>query len=437
MGIDTIDDLFATIPRESRLTEKLDLPPPMDEAACREHLGSLSVANRALACTPAFVGCGAYRHEVPAAVDALLSRGEFFTAYTPYQPEVSQGTLQGAYEFQTMVAELTGLDVANASMYDGATSCAEAALMMRRVKRRNKPSKVLVSEGVHPEYVETMRTFVRGVEGLEVEEVRLSEDGKTSRRALRDQLDDQVAGVVCQSPNCLGVIEEVESIAAEADGAGALTCCAVAELTSLGILKPPGEAGCQLAVGDGLGLTGPVYYGGPGVGFISCRDKVKRNLPGRLIGETVDEEGRRGYVLTLATREQHIRREKATSNICTNQALMALALAIHLSLLGRTGFAELARINFSRAQHLKARLSSAGLLAHPESAHYNEMAVRVTSGDADSVVKKILEEHNVLAGVALGRFKREWKDLLLVNVTERNTKEQMDELVEALQAYAC
>jgi glycine dehydrogenase subunit 1 len=436
IGVENIDQLFESIPKQHRLDKPLSLPEAMDETACRAHLGALSVKNQTFDCVPCFLGCGAYRHTVPAAVDALLSRGEFFTAYTPYQPEVSQGTLQGAFEFQTMMAELTGLDVANASLYDGATACAEAVLMMRRIARRKRPCRVLVSDGVHPEYWETIETFVHGVDDLQVEAVALQEDGRTDAAVLDTKLADDVAGVMVQSPNVLGVVENIPLLAKKTRQHKALFCHTVGELTALGLLNAPGQMGCDLAVGEGLGLTGPVYLGGPGVGFVACREKLKRNLPGRLVGETVDQDGKRGYVLTLATREQHIRREKATSNICTNQALMALAVAIHLSLLGRSGFTRLAQINFSRGQYLRAQLQKKGLLAHPQSPHYNEMAVRVKSGDGFEVADRLLNEHGIAAGVPLQRFRAEWNDLLLVNVTERNNKNQIDALIEALAACA-
>lgn len=434
IGVDSIEDLFSSIPEKMRMKNSLNLPEPLDEAALMNHIGALSVKDRALGCSSTFVGCGAYRHSVPVTVDMLISRGEFFTAYTPYQPEVSQGTLQGIYEFQTMTAELMGMDVANASLYDGASACAEAVLMMHRVQRKRKT--VLISEGVHPEYMETCRTFVDGSEDLNLEVVPLSESGCLDMKVLREKMSKDVAGVLVQSPNLFGIVENVRGIVETAEESRALVCLCVGEITSLGILEAPGKMGCLLAVGEGLGLCGPLNMGGPGVGLMACCDRFKRDLPGRLVGETQDADGRRGYVLTLATREQHIRREKATSNICTNQALMALAFGIHLSLLGKNGFSRLSKINYSHARYLRKKLEPSGLLAFPSARHYNEFAVRVPGGDANLLVQKIRLQEGIDSGVPMGRFKDEWKDILLVCATERNTRKQMDDLVEALKRHS-
>ena len=434
VGASSLEELFESVPESLRMKGDLDLPEPFDEGRLMDHMGALSVKNRALSCHASFVGCGAYRHHVPATVDMLISRGEFFTAYTPYQPEVSQGTLQGAFEFQTSVAEIMGMDVANASLYDGASACAEAVLMMHRVQRRRQ--RVLVSQGVHPEHLETCRTFTEGVDDLVLEEVPLDKDGATDLGALEEKLGKDVAGVLVQSPNVFGVVEKVREVAEKADEVRALMCLSVGELTSLGILESPGACGCHIAVGEGLGLCGPVNMGGPGVGLMACGDRYKRALPGRLVGETVDQEGRRGYVLTLATREQHIRREKATSNICTNQALMALSLGIHLSLLGKTGFRKLSKMNYSYGRYLRDKLKPSGLLVYPDSPHYNEFVVRSPGGEAAKMAQEIRHHEGIDPGVSLGRFKEEWKDLLLICVTERNTKAQMDALVEVLTKRA-
>ncbi len=431
IGVDSIEDLFSSIPEKMRMKSSLDLPDPLDEAALKDLLGALSVKDKTIGCSATFVGCGAYRHSVPVTVDMLISRGEFFTAYTPYQPEVSQGTLQGIYEFQTMIAELMGMDVANASLYDGASACAEAVLMMHRVQRKRKT--VLISEGVHPEYMETCRTFVDGSEGLSLEEVPLSESGNLDMKVLQEKMNKDVAGVLVQSPNVFGIVEDVREIVKTAEESRALVCMCVGEITSLGILEAPGKMGCRLAVSEGLGLCGPLNMGGPGVGLMACCDRFKRELPGRLVGETEDRDGRRGYVLTLATREQHIRREKATSNICTNQALMALSLGIHLSLLGKIGFSRLSKMNYSNYRYLRKKLEKTGLPAFPSARHYNEFAIRIPGGDASELAREIRLQESIDPGVPMGRFREEWKDILLVCVTERNTRKQMDGLVEALK----
>ncbi len=429
IGTQDLEELFASIPAESRIRGPLALPEALDEASLRRHLAGLAARNRTLSEGASFLGCGAYDHVVPAAVDAVISRGEFFTAYTPYQPEVSQGTLQALFEFQTMVAELFGLDVANASMYDAASATAEAVLMARRI-HRGRRRKVVLSRGLHPEYLETCRTYLSGVEGLEVVEVGLDETGRTDGQALSDALDGETICLVAQSPNFLGVCEDWASLSDAAHRDKALMVGVVGELTSLGLLEAPGRLGCDMVVGDGLGLAGSLSAGGPGVGLMACRDTYKRNLPGRLVGRTVDREGREGYVLTLAAREQHIRREKATSNICTNHSLVALALTVHLSLLGRRGLAELARQNYSRARYVRKALEAKGLVAHAASPHYNEFAVRLPK--AAAAARHIQEKWGLRPGVALGRFDAGYEDLLLVCVTERHSKKDLDRLVSAL-----
>jgi len=432
-----VDDLFSSIPSAIRFDGLLDMDPALDEASLVDHLGGLAAKNRALSCSVSFLGAGAYSHVVPAAVDSVISRAEFFTAYTPYQPEVSQGTLQSLFEFQTMVAELLGLDVANASLYDGASACAEAVLMAQRIVARQKQRrKVVVSAGLHPEYLATIRTYLSGMNDLDLVEVGLGPDGKTKLTDVDAALGPDSVCLFVQSPNFFGVVEPLAEFGRRAKASGAVSCCAVSELTSLGLLEPPGHKGFDIVVGDGLGMAGPVSLGGPGVGLIKTTDRNKRVLPGRLVGRTVDGQDRVGYVLTLAAREQHIRREKATSNICSNQSLVAVSLAVHLSLLGRRGFKDLALLNYSKAKYLRSQLTEQGILAHPQGPIYNEFAVRVPGGDAATVARRIFEEYGVLAGVPLGRFNRDWKDLLLVNVTERHGRRQLDALAEALVRFA-
>ncbi len=430
IGVSDIEALFQSIPQEGRLRAEMDLPPPMDEAALGLHLGELAGKNWTDSCSVSFMGCGAYVHHVPAAVDSVVSRGEFLTAYTPYQPEVSQGTLQALFEFQTMVAELFGQDVANASMYDAASAVAEAVLMAMRLQRRR--ARVVLSAGLHPEYRQTVRTYLSGMTDLEVVEVALGQDGRTDPAALQGALDDNTMCLVMQSPNFFGIVEDMAAAGRAAAAVKAIGVAAVGELTSLGLLEPPGKLGFDIVVGDGLGLVGPLSLGGPGVGLMATTDRNKRALPGRLVGQTVDQEGKVGFVLTLSAREQHIRREKATSNICSNHSLMALALGVHLSLLGRKGFADLARLNYAKAAYLRKLLAAEGLLAYPDSPHYNEFAVRVSSSDAAEVARRLFEEDGILAGVPLGRFDESLSDLLLVNVTERHRRNQLDAFAAAL-----
>ena len=434
VGVGSIEDLFRSLPSEGRIQEDLDLPEPLDEAALTRHLTDLASQNWTDSCSVSFMGCGAYAHHVPPAVDAVISRGEFFTAYTPYQPEVSQGTLQALFEFQTMVAELFGQDVANASMYDAASAAAEAVLMAMRIQR--KRTKVVLSSGVHPEYRQTIRTYLSGMDELEVAEVGLGSDGRTDLSALQAALDDSTICVVMQSPNFLGVVEDMPAAAQAASSVRATAVAVVGELTSLGLLEAPGNQGYEIVVGDGLGLCGPLSLGGPGVGLMATTDRNKRALPGRLVGQTVDREGRVGYVLTLSAREQHIRREKATSNICSNHSLMALALGVHLSLLGRRGFSQLARLNHAKAAYLRKRFGEAGLLAFPDSPHYNEFALRLPSGEAASLARDLFEQEGILAGVPLGRFEEARADQLLVNVTERHSRKQLDAFADAVLARA-
>ncbi len=432
VGVGSIDELFRSLPRQGRLDGALDLPQPMDEAALSRHLADLAAKNWTDSCSVSFMGCGAYAHQVPAAVDAVISRGEFFTAYTPYQPEVSQGTLQALFEFQTMVAELFGQDVANASMYDAASAAAEAVLMARRLQR--KRTKVVLSAGLHPEYRQTVHTYLSGMEDLDVIEVGLGPDGRTDPAGLAAVLDADSICLVMQSPNYLGIVEDMSAASQAAASVKAIGIAVVGELTSLGLLEAPGKQGYEIVVGDGLGMAGPLSLGGPGVGLMATTDRNKRALPGRLVGQTLDRDGRVGYVLTLAAREQHIRREKATSNICSNHSLVALALAVHLSLLGRKGFSELARLNFSKATYLRKRFAQAGLLAFPDSPHYNEFALRIPGGDAAALARDLFEQEGILAGVSLGRFDEQMADLLLVNVTERHSRKQLDAFYDAVTA---
>jgi glycine dehydrogenase subunit 1 len=441
-GKQQIEELFASIPAALRLTRPLAVGEPMDEAALTAHLGALAVRNLAQGpggCALSFLGAGAIAHAVPAAVDALLQRAEFYTVYTPYQPEISQGTLQAIFEFQTVVAEILGLDVANASMYDGASACAEAVLMARRVTGRRV---AVVSRGVHPEYVATVRTYVAHMDqstdepGFQnVLDVPYTGCGETDDVGLQSALrraGKDLACVIVQVPNFFGVIEDLAPIAAQCHAAGGLLVVANTEPLAFALLEPPGALGADIACAEGLGLCGAPSFGGPGVGLFAVKRDHLRQIPGRLVGETVDQEGRRGYVLTLATREQHIRRERATSNICTNHGLTALAFTIHLSLLGKQGFAELARLNVAKAAYARDVLAKVpGFGLRFTGATFNEFALRVPGGDAGRLCDELAKQY-VLPGVPLGRFDRQLKDTLLVSVTEAHRKEDIDALARAL-----
>src|SRR5690349_2556029 len=394
IGAPDIDALFVDVPQAARLPGPVDLPAHAGEMEVERELAALAALNRPAGAGPFFCGAGAYRHHVPASVDHLIQRSEFLTSYTPYQPEIAQGTLQVLFEFQTQVAALTGLDVANASMYDGSTACAEAVMMAQRVNRREK---AVLSGGLHPHYAATTQTIAHA-EGMEIVRLPAAIDAEA---AVIDAIDDETACVVVQTPNIFGVVTDVTKIAEAAHAKGALLIVVTTEAVSFGLLKSPGEMGADIAVAEGQSIGNALNYGGPYVGLFACREKLVRQMPGRLCGETVDADGRRGYVLTLSTREQHIRREKATSNICTNSGLCALAFTIHLSLLGGTGLQQLARINHARARELKAAVEAAGLeVLTPR--FFNEIAVR-TPGPAAELVERLLAE-GIVAGVPYSRL---------------------------------
>jgi len=419
IGAPSLSSLFDTIPAERRLGRALALEPTLDEPTLMKHLGKLADANTA-ARAICFLGAGSYDHHVPPAVDQLLLRSEFYTAYTPYQPELSQGTLQAIFEFQSVVAEILGMEIANASMYDGASAVAEAVLMARRLTSRTH---AVVSAGVHPEYIETIRAYLKGTDGEPViTVVPLGADGRTDSAALAAATKGDTACVVLGYPNYVGVVEDLRAARELATANGALLVTATPEPYALGAIESPGAFGVDIATGEGQALAVPMQFGGPGVGLFACSQKHLRQMPGRLCGETVDAEGRRGYVLTLSTREQHIRRERATSNICTNHGLIALAMTIRTAMLGRKGFEEVAKICLSRAEYLKAALVATGKAQLPYSAPtFNEFVVRL-SAKASAVVEAGTKQ-GILAGVALGEHD------LLIAVTETRTKDELDALV--------
>jgi glycine dehydrogenase subunit 1 len=433
IGVPSIDSLFDPIPKEVQLGRPLAIPPAMDEASLMKHLSELAKKNTGAEAL-SFLGAGIYDHHVPPAVDQLLLRGEFYTAYTPYQAEVAQGTLQAIFEFQTIVAELFGMPVANASMYDGASATAEAVLMARRLTKR---SRVLVSEGVHPEYLETIRTYVQGLPGgsAQIEKVPLSKNGGADPDALRERLKKgDTACVVVGYPNFFGCVNDVRSLSAIAHESGALLVTATAEPYALALIESPGELGADIAVGEGQALGLSAQYGGPGCGLFACRDtrEFMAQIPGRLCGETVDKHGTRGYVLTLATREQHIRRERATSNICTNHALCALAITIRVCLLGKKGFVAVAEQCLAKAQYLKTRLVESGAWELPyEAPTFNEFVVRSKKGPVKALLDTLSGE-GILAGIEMARWDPAKERDLLICVTELHARADLDRLVASL-----
>ncbi len=428
VGVGSVDQLFRSIPAEvQKAAEALELPRPLSEMEAASEAMELASSNYDPTRAVSFLGGGAYDHYIPAAIDQLLLRSEFYTCYTPYQAEVSQGTLQAIYEYQSMVIQLTGMEIANASGYDGASVCADAVLMASAINR--KRSRVLISGALNPAYRKTVETY--NLDGASTIETLPAPAGATDMAALEQALDGDVACVLVQSPNFFGVIENIEEIVRLAHEAGALVAVAGCPI-ALGVLKSPGEAGADIAMGEGQPLGVPLSYGGPYLGYFATRDKFKRQLPGRLVGKTEDDRGQSGYVLTLQTREQHIRREKATSNICTNQSLLALAATIHLSLLGKKGIRQVAELCVQKAHYLADKISAleGWELAWPDAPFFREFAVVPPVAPA-VVIEKLLEQ-NILAGIDLGKLDPMQDGKLLIAVTEQRTKKQMDSFIAAL-----
>lgn len=431
VGASSIDDLFVDVPAEARLDGPIEgLPMHASELAVERHMAALARQNRAAGDGPFFLGAGAYRHHVPASVDHLIQRGEFLTAYTPYQPEIAQGTLQMLFEFQSQVARLLGTDVANASMYDGSTACWEAIVMARRITKR---SKALLSNGLHPHYRSVARTMAKYTGDVLVDGDPSLEAG-TDWAALADSVDKEVSCVVVQYPDILGRIDDMTKLAEACQAAGALLIAVVTEPVALGLIKSPGEMGADIVVGEGQAIGVGLQFGGPYVGLFACKSKYVRQMPGRLCGETVDANGKRGFVLTLSTREQHIRREKATSNICTNAGLCALAFSIHMTLLGEAGLRQLAAINHGRAQAAAAELAKVPGVSVMNDSFFNEFTLRLPA-DARATVHKLAEK-GVLGGVSLGRLYPENDGLangLVVAVTETVTEDDIAAFAAALK----
>jgi glycine dehydrogenase subunit 1 len=428
IGAGSIDELFQQIPPEMRLGRALKIPAALGELELLQHMTALAAENQHIGQKVCFLGGGAYDHFVPAAVDMLASRGEFYTSYTPYQAEVSQGNMQAMFEYQSLICQLTGMDVSNASLYDGGSAVIEGALLAMSVTRR--PGKVVTAASVNPEYRQVIETYFHTI-GAELVTVP-TPTGVASPADIAAAIDDQTACVVIQHPNFFGCLEDVAALAKAAHDRGALLVQSFDPI-SLGLLKRPGELGADVAVAEGQSLGTPLLYGGPYLGIIACREPFVRRLPGRIAGQTVDRQGRRCWVLTLQTREQHIRREKATSNVCTNQTLFALRAAIYLSLMGPQGIKEVASLCVRKADYARKALTSGSRLQTRFSAQtFKEFVVRDTKGRVDELLASALEA-GFLAGIPLGRWYGELADCFLVTVTEKRTKNEIEQLAGALQ----
>lgn len=429
IGSPSIEDLYRHVPKSLRERAKVNLAPGLSEPAARKRLAALAAQNADAGSWSLFLGGGIYHHFIPSAVDAMITRSEFATSYTPYQPEVSQGTLQALFEYQTLICQLTAMEVSNAAVYDGASATAEAVLMARRMQPTSR-RRVLMSSALHPQYRAVVRAYFKNLDDVALEEIPFDASGVTDVTRLAERLDDRAMCVVVGYPNFFGVIEDLAPIQNACAKAGAQLISVTTEPLSLGLLKPPGEFGVDIAVGEGQSLGVPMSLGGPAFGFFACQKKFVRNIPGRLVGETVDSDGRRGFVLTLATREQHIRREKATSNICTSQTLCALGATVFMSLLGKTGMRRLAEVNFARARQARARLiREAGLSEVFSGPCFNEFVVR--SSNVKGLFAKCAEK-KIVPGIALGKWYPDLQDGLLVCVTEMNETEEVDQLVRTI-----
>jgi glycine dehydrogenase subunit 1 len=446
IGVGSVDDLFNSIPSAVRFTSLLDVPPQQSESELMTHLSDLAAQNTATSLV-SFLGAGAYHHHIPPAVDQLLLRSEFYTAYTPYQPEVAQGTLQSIFEFQTVVSELLGLPLANASMYDGSTAVAEAAQMARRLTKRDR---ILVSRCIHPEYREVIRTYVDGsisqsgntsqsgdtltkAATSRIVEVDTAADGTFDLEALKALLGPDVAACIFGYPSCFGGIKDPTALVQAVQQSGALAITSTTEPYALALAKAPGQFGVDIATAEGQPLATTPNYGGPGVGLFACRDdrKFLQQMPGRICGETVDSTGKRGYVLTLSTREQHIRRERATSNICTNQGLLALALLIRTSLLGKQGFVEVAKQCLAKTEYVKQALRRVPGITLPfAAATFNEFVLSLPKPAAQVNAK--LRKAGLLGGLDLAKWDHRLNNSLLIAVTERHSRRQLDELIVAI-----
>ena len=425
IGVGDIEELFKDVPNDALLKSAIDLPSHKSEMEVETSITSFAKKNKTTNIFPSFLGAGNYSHHIPASVDHLIQRGEFLTSYTPYQPEIAQGTLQALFEFQTQVSLITGMEVANASMYDGATATSEAVLMACRITRRDK---IILSNGLHPHYNEVIKTNSRHLK-LSIESTSVY-----NKKALCELIDENTACIVVQNPDFFGRVQDFTELSETCHQYGALLIIAVTEIISLGALTNPGEMGADIVSGEGQSLGNPISFGGPHVGLLSTREKFLRQMPGRLAGETVDEDGKRGWVLTLSTREQHIRREKATSNICTNSGLCALAFSIHLSLLGEDGFTQLAKINHQKAIDLSKAIESLDEVELINETFFNEFTLKLPK-PAISIVEEMANK-GVLAGVPVKRLiphDIDTENMLIVAATELTTNSDIEKFVTCLR----
>jgi len=419
VGRKSLEELFCSVPEGCRYQGTMDLPAPLNEWSLTDHFGELAEAMQVNHKYQVLIGAGSYQHHIPVTIGALMGRSEFLTAYTPYQPEMAQGTLQGIFEYQTLVARLLGMDVANASMYDGASALAEALLMGLRIEK--KKTKVAVSRAIHPHYREVAATYLRPT-NYELIELPVDKDGRTDLTGLADI--EGLAAVAIQSPNFFGVIEDLTSLGQTIHDSGALFISSFTEPLAYGLLKNPGECGADIVCGEGQSFGMSRSFGGAALGMFACRDQFTRNMPGRLVGETVDLEGKRGFVLTLSTREQHIRREKATSNICSNQGICTLTAAMYMSSLGGSGLRELAKLNYDKAEYFKAQLKKNGAKLAYAAPTFNEFVVEFEK-DFQPIYAK-LQQKKIVAGLALGKYYPELAGKYLFCVTETTAKKVMD-----------
>jgi glycine dehydrogenase subunit 1 len=424
VGVGSLEELFSTVPEDCRKKKPLKLPDPLTEWELNQHMASLTTNMATMPEYRVFVGAGSYEHFVPSSVMSLLGRSEFVTSYTPYQPEVSQGTLQGIFEYQTLICRLLGMEVANASMYDGASALAEGLLMAARITKRKK---VAISRLIHPHYREVVKTYLWPT-GYEVLELPSAENGRTDLSALDGMTE--LAAIAIQSPNFFGCVEDLTELHQKASGQGALSIVSFTEALAYGLLRNPGSYEADIVCGEGQSLGIPQSFGGPSLGIFASRMKYVRSMPGRLVGKTVDQAGRQGFVLTLATREQHIRRERATSNICTNQGLCALGAAMYMASLGKYGLRELAKLNYDKAEYLKRRLKESGLKIRFDSPTFNEFVVEFP-GDFGDTYRRLLDQ-KIVAGLALAPYYPELANHYLMGVTETKTKEDIDTLVKGI-----
>ncbi|QCR32838.1 aminomethyl-transferring glycine dehydrogenase subunit GcvPA [Lysinibacillus sp. SGAir0095] len=427
IGVESINELFSDIPESVRFQGLYNIKPAKSESALLKELKQLAAKNEDTDSNVSFLGAGIYNHYKPVIVDHVISRSEFYTAYTPYQPEISQGELQAIFEFQTMIAELTGMDLANSSMYDGGTSLAEAGMLAAGHTRRKK---LLVSEAIHPEYRDVVATYAYG-QSIEIVTVPTT-NGVTDIDKLKELIDDNTAGVMVQYPNFFGQIEDLQTIGDITHEAKGLFIVSANPL-ALGILTPPGKLGADITVGDAQVFGISESFGGPYCGYFATTTKLMRKVPGRLVGETVDQDGRRGYVLTLQAREQHIRREKATSNICSNQALLALAASVAMTALGKKGVQEMAKQNIVKTRYAKNAFEAADFTVAFQGAHFNEIVIKTNKSVAE--INEQLIQDGIIGGFNLGTIYPELENHVLIAVTELRTKEEIDALVEKMGAY--